>query len=140
MLAEVTLGANGKVTRIDNCACRRLVVAFGNFWWTCAEETDQGSSKIKIKSLSATTLFEGLSNQVVTIEGENLDLVDKITFGDDIQFIFVKPQPTKLEGTVSTPKGTKPGPRPILTFRSEPRKNISEKDRSCRSRYCRFDV
>lgn len=31
-LAEVTLDANGKVTRIDNCACRRLVVAFGNFW------------------------------------------------------------------------------------------------------------
>jgi hypothetical protein len=124
VLAEVTLGANGKITKIDNCACRRLVISFGNFWWTCSEDsgdtdTDHVPGKIKITKLSTDTLFEGLPNQLVTIVGENLDLVEAITFGDDLKLNFIKPEPTKLEGTVSTPKGTKPGPRPMMVTAKE---------------------
>lgn len=119
VLAEVTMGANGRVTKIDNCACRRLVVSFGNFWWNCSEVTTQGASKIKITSLSATTFVEGLSDQKEIIQGENLDLVDKITFGDDIQYKFVTTNPTTLEGTVSVPKGAKAGPRTMTVTAKE---------------------
>jgi hypothetical protein len=34
-LASVEVDANGNVLLIDNCACRRLVVSFANFWWKC---------------------------------------------------------------------------------------------------------
>jgi hypothetical protein len=34
-LAKVTLGECGRVEKIDNCACRRIVALFGNFWWNC---------------------------------------------------------------------------------------------------------
>jgi hypothetical protein len=36
VLAKVELAADGKITRIDNCVCRRLVAAFGHFWWQCS--------------------------------------------------------------------------------------------------------
>ena len=36
VLAKVALEADGKITRIDNCSCRRMVAAFGNFWWSCS--------------------------------------------------------------------------------------------------------
>jgi hypothetical protein len=35
VLARVEIGADGTITVIDNCSCRRLVVSFGNLWWRC---------------------------------------------------------------------------------------------------------
>jgi hypothetical protein len=35
-LARVEVDRNGVVVLVDNCACRRLVVSFANFWWKCA--------------------------------------------------------------------------------------------------------
>jgi hypothetical protein len=73
--------------------------------------------------LSSTTLFEGLVDQALTIEGENLDLVDNIAF-DEIKFKVVKPQPTKLEGSVNIPKGTKAGPRSMIVTAKDPSQNF----------------
>jgi hypothetical protein len=36
VLAQVALEADGKITRIDNCSCRRMVAAVGHFWWQCS--------------------------------------------------------------------------------------------------------
>jgi hypothetical protein len=38
VLAKVVLDAGGKITGIDNCICRRIVAAFGHFWWQCSVE------------------------------------------------------------------------------------------------------
>ena len=35
VLAEVTTDEQGNVTRIDNCACRRMVVSLAPYWWKC---------------------------------------------------------------------------------------------------------
>jgi hypothetical protein len=37
VLAKVTFEADGRITRIDNCDCRRMVHALGHFWWSCTE-------------------------------------------------------------------------------------------------------
>lgn len=37
-LAEITLGDEGKIDKIDNCVCRRMVVSFANYWCRCTEE------------------------------------------------------------------------------------------------------
>lgn len=34
-LAKVELDTNGVITRIDNCACRRMVLSYASFWWQC---------------------------------------------------------------------------------------------------------
>jgi hypothetical protein len=35
VLAKVELEDDGKIKKIDNCVCRRMVGAFGHFWWKC---------------------------------------------------------------------------------------------------------
>jgi len=35
VLGKVEVDADGCVTAIDNCACRRNVMSFGGFWWAC---------------------------------------------------------------------------------------------------------
>lgn len=44
VLAEVAYDAQGTITSINHCACRRQVAAFGSFWWKCAEQ-EQGEKK-----------------------------------------------------------------------------------------------
>ena len=34
-LAEVTFDADGTITAINNCSCRRMVLSFSQFWWSC---------------------------------------------------------------------------------------------------------
>ena len=34
-LARIELDADGVISRIDNCACRRMVLSHANFWWQC---------------------------------------------------------------------------------------------------------
>jgi hypothetical protein len=41
VLARVDLDANGCVTQIDNCACRRNVASFAGFWWACQHDVLQ---------------------------------------------------------------------------------------------------
>lgn len=36
VLACVAVDADGTITAIDNCSCRRMVVSFASLWWRCA--------------------------------------------------------------------------------------------------------
>lgn len=40
-LAKIELGTDGKIEKIDNCVCRRMVVSFGRFWWQCREQVER---------------------------------------------------------------------------------------------------
>jgi hypothetical protein len=44
-LARIELDADGVISRIDNCACRRLVLSTASLWWQC-----QSAPEIKIVS------------------------------------------------------------------------------------------
>lgn len=35
VLARVELDGDGNVTLLDNCACRRMAIGFGAYWWQC---------------------------------------------------------------------------------------------------------
>ena len=37
VLAAVVTDAQGQVTRIDNCGCRRMVLSLAPYWWRCNE-------------------------------------------------------------------------------------------------------
>lgn len=37
VLAAVTTDEQGRVTRIDNCGCRRMVLTLAPYWWRCDE-------------------------------------------------------------------------------------------------------
>jgi hypothetical protein len=42
VLAKVELEGEGKIKKIDNCVCRRLVGALGHFWWQCTAAEEGG--------------------------------------------------------------------------------------------------
>ena len=37
VLAAVQVDADGNITSIDNCECRRLVASLSGFWWQCTQ-------------------------------------------------------------------------------------------------------
>jgi hypothetical protein len=38
VLAQVTIDADGNVTQVDNCACRRMFRSLAPYWWKCGED------------------------------------------------------------------------------------------------------
>jgi hypothetical protein len=38
VLARVEIKADGTITKLEHCACRRQVASFGPFWWSCKDD------------------------------------------------------------------------------------------------------
>ncbi|HEX5482496.1 MAG TPA: hypothetical protein VFZ08_07695, partial [Terriglobia bacterium] len=68
-LAEVTLGADGTITSIDNCSCRRIVLSFGSFWWQCTAEQPaiQGVSSAAGATVNLQALPQGSKAVAVNV-------------------------------------------------------------------------
>jgi hypothetical protein len=90
-LAEVDVNADGFVTTIDNCSCRRLVVSFGRFWWEC-----QGEQAITFDPNQSNTIAQGKSVDL-QFTAKNLQASATPDLGSDISI-------SKL--AVDTTKGT----------------------------------
>jgi len=64
-LAAVTLDPDGKITKINNCACRRMVLSFSQFWWSC-----QGPNPT-ITQFTADPVTAGTSGVSMKVIGRN---------------------------------------------------------------------
>src|SRR5579884_772449 len=49
VLAKVTVDQDGTIATIDNCACRRIVLSFGSFWWACQ------AAQLSVKGVTPVT-------------------------------------------------------------------------------------
>jgi hypothetical protein len=68
VLAAVDFDADGAVTAIDNCSCRRMVLSTAAFWWRCG-------GVVTISAVAATTdgpFTPGATGVVLHVEGVNL--------------------------------------------------------------------
>jgi hypothetical protein len=77
VLAAVTVDANGVITSIDNCQCRRLVASLSGFWWQCSE----GDTTVNTIKPSSITAKQATS---VTVNGSNLDPNATYIFGNGV--------------------------------------------------------
>lgn len=85
VLAAVQVEADGTISSIDNCACRRLVASFSKFWWQCNDaETSLAGPK------PATNVTAGQTSPVV-VTGTNLDPAATYTFGNGILVAVTTP-------------------------------------------------
>jgi hypothetical protein len=117
-LAVVELGANGKVTKIDNCECRRLVLSAGHLWWRC--EPDQAmANQIKIDRLSTKNFMRGERDQHLSIEGSNLDRIGKMSFGNDVEFKPKTVEASKVEGVVNVSETARLGQHHLVVIDKE---------------------
>lgn len=77
-LASVTVNPDGSIKQIDNCSCRRLVLSYSQFWWTCS-----ASSPI-VKTVSPGSLNADGTDQQVTITGQNFRCGVQVSLGSSI--------------------------------------------------------
>jgi hypothetical protein len=101
-LAEVDLNSDGTVTAINNCSCRRLVLSYGSFWWTCT-----GNGAVKINSVEPANASVPPGGQIdLTVTGTGFLDGAVPTLGSDIAVSNVQVSvPTKLSFT-ATPNST----------------------------------
>jgi hypothetical protein len=114
VLAAVTVDANGVITSIDNCECRRLVASFSGFWWHCSE------SDITITAINPQTVFIG-SSPILTVAGSNLDPEDTYSLGTGIMVTGVtatagKPAGSSMDVAIKVDKSAQAGSRTLVVI------------------------
>jgi hypothetical protein len=121
-LAEVHLERDGSITKIDNCACRRLVASFSEFWWECVHpEAQEPSPATQVQvdrvEAAAAELVPG-SQQEVRVAGTNLNRVATVSFGDGVTVESFKAEEGggALVARIQIAEGASPGPR-VLEFK-----------------------
>jgi hypothetical protein len=78
-LAEVHVERDGRITRIDNCSCRRLVRSYGGFWWQCK------SGSIDVTRVDAPAdLKPGAAGVRIEVKGKNFQPGATVGLGRDI--------------------------------------------------------
>jgi quinohemoprotein amine dehydrogenase alpha subunit-like protein len=113
VLAIVELDADGNITSIDNCSCRRLVISFGNFWWQCTDTASTAGAVTVDKVEAPDRLTPGATGNV-TVLGKNLDSVASVSFGDGVEVKPITPEPAKIVAEITVQATAQPGPRAMV--------------------------
>ena len=107
-LARVEVDTDGSIKSIDNCACRRMVVSFGNFWWKCNCEV------INLEPAAPNTVLERGKSADITIKAPGIDRNAIVTVPRGVKVTATKIKGDKLTLTVVADKNAAAGPRTIL--------------------------
>ncbi len=111
MLAAIDLDADGAITAIDNCSCRRMVVSAASFWWRCSGLAITGVTVSKKAG-------PGAKNVNVTVRGHGLEDIEDISLvaapglSFDVKEHKVSPRGI-LTLVVDVPDDAEPGPRTL---------------------------
>ncbi|MFY9608530.1 MAG: hypothetical protein WAU45_07935 [Blastocatellia bacterium] len=117
VLAEVHLDKDGRITKIDNCSCRRLVASFAGFWWECAEpikHEPSTTSDVRVVRIEApATELEAGKDHEVKVAGSNLNRITAVAFGNDVKVESFKADESgaAMGAKIVIAAGAAPGPR-----------------------------
>jgi hypothetical protein len=70
VLAAIDFDADGTITAIDNCSCRRMVLSFASAWWRCAGGV-VAIDEVVLTSRSGSAT-PGATNVTLRVKGTNL--------------------------------------------------------------------
>src|SRR6266850_153204 len=79
VLAEVQMDADGSITAIDNCECRRIAVSTAPFWRGCE------NGKVVIDITQTKEVRQGDTNVTFAIPGPNIHPEAEVNFGGGIK-------------------------------------------------------
>lgn len=118
VLAAVKLVADGTITEIDNCSCRRMVLSFAHVWWQCE------GGKITIETIAVTVgdrevteVEQGQTNVSIKVTGANFraagDAKPAVSLGSGVKVgtITVSSGGKELLLQVEIDPAAIPGPR-----------------------------
>ncbi len=119
-LASVTVNSDGSIQSIDNCHCRRLVMSFNQFWWTCDGQPPT------FTGVNPETLAPDGNDTQITISGNNFRCGAKVVFSQDITVKrTVVQDPETLKVTVNVPASATVGDKPDLTIMNIDGKHVT---------------
>jgi hypothetical protein len=109
VLAGINLDADGTITAIDNCSCRRMVVSLAPFWWRCR------GAAVDIKKVTATENPTAGASVQVAVTGTHLRDDSTVDFGADVKVTKQKADANgkKLTLTVQVASDATPGARTL---------------------------
>ena len=126
VLAQVTVGPEGRIERIDNCACRRMVVSFGHFWWGCRDEEEprpqereEPEPERRTTPPPSVARVEARERELrpgthdVVITGENLDSVESLSFGQGVEATILQKEGGRLNVRLNVDAAAADGPRTL---------------------------
>lgn len=113
VLAKVCVDENGCIESIDNCSCRRLVVSFAHYWWTC-DETVPRIDGVFVEAREDNTLMPGDDRVAVKIIGEHFAPNARVNFGPGVNLsAFTSITLTEIEVVVSVDDSVEAGTCPV---------------------------
>jgi hypothetical protein len=114
VLAAVQVDADGTISSVDNCECRRLVGSLAGFWWSCKKDE---KDSITVTGVDQKEASIGQS-KTLTVSGSNLDPKDTYSFGNGI---LVKPtggapDKSSVNLSISVDSSVQPGSRTLVVM------------------------
>jgi hypothetical protein len=116
VLAAIDVGADGTITAIDNCSCRRNVLSAATLWWRCAVP-------MSVTAVSVTTdgpYTPGAQGIVLHVEGVDLsdDVIAALGPGVTVTSVARDDQ-GNLDVTVDIADDATPGDRTLTLTRPD---------------------
>lgn len=113
VLAAVQVDADGTVSSVNNCECRRMVGSLAGFWWQC-QQSDITVTGVTTDGTANTVLIGQTTN--LTVTGTNLNQDDTYSFGNGI---MAKPTNSASDGTsvqlsITVDSSVQPGSRTLV--------------------------
>ena len=88
VLAEVQFDADGSITAIDNCNCRRIMLSTASFWRGCE------GGIVVIDMPNAVEATQGQTDVVIAVPGQNIEPGAEVSFGPGVR-IKSRTEPTE---------------------------------------------
>jgi hypothetical protein len=106
VLAEIELGDNGEIKKIDNCSCRRIVVSLSNMVLRCATEFPT------VIGVTPDSALPGNAN--LLLSGTNFKAEQRLSLGRGITVSRIHvPNPTMMEVDITIAPEALPGDRVV---------------------------
>jgi len=122
VLARVDVDGDGRITAIDNCSCRRLIVTLAHLWWRCTT-SQPAITKVtaEVNGATVTEVPRGQAGVHVHAEGTNIGRDATADLGQGIQVTDrnVPEGGTAMDLTVTVLESAQPGPRDLTITNSD---------------------
>ena len=111
VLARVEVDANGTITEINNCACRRLVVSFASSWWKCTGD----ACAVQSVEVEGGSRVEVGHDFVMNVRAYDLPAQVTVNLGDQVTVstAVVSENGTRLQINAKAEAAAAPGQRTL---------------------------
>lgn len=106
VLAEVQIDADGSITAINNCECRRIMLSTAPYWRACE------NGIVVIDMPNAVEATQGDTGVTIAIPGQNVDLAAEVSLGPGVR-IKSRTTAVPLTLTVDIDETAAPGSRTL---------------------------